>query len=130
MAIKWLRSCRELLALLLLSFATSQAFKSQVHHDLVVEGNPIRKVVSMMERMAPGQGDMRTRSDRPRSLTHLSHLSVYSQSLCGTPEAKKVEEEGKTEEDLYEKFEWGVLAYFCMALTCGANQVLLQEDLG
>lgn len=62
---------REVLALLL-SLCLSQAFKTHTHHVTsdTDAGNPIRKVVSMMEKMA-----------------------------------KKIEEEGKSEEDLYEKFE-------------------------
>ncbi|CAJ1387318.1 unnamed protein product [Effrenium voratum] len=62
---------REVLALLAL--ATTQAFKTQSQGIVARDqdaGNPIRKVVTMMEKLA-----------------------------------KKIEEEGKSEEDLYEKFE-------------------------
>lgn len=57
---------------LLVIFTSSEAFKTHAKHAAlgVDTGNPIRKVVAMMEKMA-----------------------------------KKIEEEGKAEEDLFEKFE-------------------------
>jgi len=55
----------------LLVFISSEAFKTHSKHAALADtGNPIRKVVAMMEKMA-----------------------------------KKIEEEGKSEEDLFEKFE-------------------------
>lgn len=63
---------REVIGFLLVIFISSEAFKTHAKHAALADdtGNPIRKVVAMMEKMA-----------------------------------KKIEEEGKSEEDLFEKFE-------------------------
>ena len=111
-----LRSCSEILALLLLSLATSQvveAFKSQVQHALVVEGNPIRKVVSMMEKMAPGHGDM-IGSQRP------------------LPRRRRLKRRERRRRSSMRSLSGGSPIQLTLSngMTWGANQVLLQEDLG